>query len=323
MALRLCQHLNSVLAVWNRTENKSHPLRAAGALVSPSLRFLCESSDTVCLMLTGDEATKAAVAEALGCAAPPTLLVNFATVSPECARDCAEQCAVRGCAYASCPVTGRPDRAASGQLACWVSATEASAARTVAEELCPALAGHVAVLSETDASVASTFKLVSNFLIYGGAELLAEATALAEAAGLQRDAIAQFLSVVGPWNFLQGYADRINQRDYSSGGAGMDVALKDLALCRQLARGAALPTLEAAYEHCTAVAATASAGRDDWCSLADEVERRARAQIDGGRVRPREGVAKETEKKQRTGDLFMNKPAVVRSGRPTPVQGDK
>ncbi len=181
-------HLDGVLTVWNRTEAKAEHLRAAGALVAPSLRFLCEQCDTVCLMLTGDESTKVAVAEALGCMTPPTLLVNFATVSPGCARECAERCAARRCAYVSCPVTGRPDRAAAGTLACWVSANEAGAARTVAEELCPGLADHVAVLSETDASTAPCFKLVTNFLIYGGA-----------AAGWQASAAPCWLAALEPW----------------------------------------------------------------------------------------------------------------------------
>ena len=89
MARRLLAHCDGVLTVWNRSEAKAMELQAAGALVAPSLRFLFESCDTVLCMLMGDESLSAAVDEALGCMHPPAVLVNLATVSPDCARRCA------------------------------------------------------------------------------------------------------------------------------------------------------------------------------------------------------------------------------------------
>eukprot|EP00966_Prymnesium_polylepis_P107856 2497523-Prymnesium_polylepis.1 len=282
MALRLLERLHGVMTVWNRNESKSTQLRAAGALVSPSFRFLCQQCDTVCLMLMGDESTREAVAELLGVEQHlrPALVVNFATVSPQCAARCAADCAESGVAFVSSPVTGRPDKAAAGKLACWVSAAEPAAAGVVASEVCPAFAAHVEVLSTTDAAAAPTFKLLTNFLIYGGAELLAEATALAEACSLPRGSVAQFLAVLAPGTFLEGYATKIRDQAYVGAAAGMDVGLKDMRLIRELARGARLPVLEAALTHCAAAceAAGAAASTREWCALAEEVERRVREQ---------------------------------------------
>lgn len=280
MAHRLLKHCDGVLTVWNRSETKSMPLQAAGALVAPSLRFLLESCDTVCCMLMGDESLTAAVDEALGCTHPPSVIVNHATVSPECARRCTAACAAKNVAFVSCPVTGRPDKAATGKLACWVSASEVGAANMVAESLCPAFAAHVAVLSTTDAAVAATYKLWSNFMIYGGAELLAEATALAEAVDLPRGSVSQLLEVIAPGSFLAGYAAKIRDRAYSGGTATCGVGLKDLRLIRRLAGGATLPALDAALDHMGAAAerlGEAASSTADWCVLSEEVERRARS----------------------------------------------
>ena len=282
MALRLLRHLNGVLTVWNRSEAKASALQAEGALVAPSLRFLCQQCDTVCLMLLGDEATREAVDELLSVEKHlvPAMAVNFGTISPGCATQCAERCATAGCVFVSCPVTGRPDRAAAGTLSCWVSAADASAAAVVAEELCPAVATHVAVVSTTDAAAAATFKLVTNLLVYGGVELLAECTTLAEGCGLPRGAVAQFLGVLAPGTFLEGYAAKIRDRAYDRAATGMDVGIKDMRLIRDLARGAKLPVLEAALEHCMAASAAVGSATStrEWCALAEEVERRAMVQ---------------------------------------------
>jgi len=279
MARRLLPHCDGVLTVWNRSEAKAMPLQAAGALVAPSLRFLFESCDTVLCMLMGDESLTAAVDEALGCQHPPAVIVNHATVSPDCARRCAAACAAKNVAFVTCTVTGRPDRAAAGKLACWVSAAEAGAANMVAESLCPALAAHIAVLSTTDAAVAATYKLWSNFMVYGGAELLAEATALAEAVDLPRGSVAQLLEVLAPGSIWAGYATKIRDRAYAGGTATTTVGLKDLRLIRGLAGGATLPALDAALDHMSAAAerlGEAAASTADWCVLSEEVERRAR-----------------------------------------------
>ena len=317
MARRLLSYCDGVLTVWNRSEAKAMPLRAAGALVAPSLRALFESCDTVLLMLMGDESLTAAVDEALGCQHPPAVIVSHATVSPDCARRCAAACAAKGIAFVTCTVTGRPDRAAAGKLACWVSAADAGAAHMVAESLCPAWAAHVAVLSTTDAAVGATYKLWSNFIVYGGAELLAEATALAEAADLPRGSVAQLLDVLAPGSVWAGYAAKIRDRAYTGGTATTSVGLKDLRLIRGLdlvgvrgrvrgrvrirlglglglglgidpnpklirglAGGATLPALDAALDHMSAAAerlGEAASSTADWCVLSEEVERRARA----------------------------------------------
>lgn len=279
MARRLLAHCDGVLTVWNRSEAKAMQLQAAGALVAPSLRFLFESCDTVLCMLMGDESLSAAVDEALGCMHPPAVLVNLATVSPDCARRCAAACAAKNVAFVSCPVTGRPDRAAAGKLACWVSAAEAGAANLVAESLCPAFAAHVEVLSTTDAAAAATYKLWSNFMIYGVAELLAEATALAEAVDLPRGSVSQLLAVLAPGSLFEGYAAKIRDRAYSGGAATCSVGLKDLRLIRGLAGGATLPALDAALDHLSAAAerlGEGAASTADYCVLSEEVERRAR-----------------------------------------------
>ena len=112
----LRKHL--ALAVWNRTESRCAALLREGALVAPSLDYLLRSCDTVLLMLTGDEALRLALASLGG---RLRTLVCLSTVSPEMASEAAARCAAKGVDFVCCPVTGRPDRAAAGTLAAWVS----------------------------------------------------------------------------------------------------------------------------------------------------------------------------------------------------------
>ena len=119
---------------------------------------------------------------------------------------------------------------------------------------------------------------LTNFLIYGGVELLAEATALSVRVGLGRGQIARFLELLAPGTFLATYAVKVRDEEYNSeGGAGIDIGMKDMRLIKELASGAALPVLDAAIVHLSAVReriGSNDSGRTEWSALASEVERR-------------------------------------------------
>ncbi|KAL1519072.1 hypothetical protein AB1Y20_003339 [Prymnesium parvum] len=282
IARRLLQK-HFALTVWNRTETRCTALCSEGAVAAPSLDFLFNACTTVVLMLSNDEAVLAALGS-LRAGASVRTVVCLSTISPACSYEADKLCSSCGVDFVCCPVTGRPDRAATGTLAAWLSGCSSRAVQLVASELCPAFASSVSVRSTRDVAAAPTLKLLTNFLIYGAAELIAEATALAVRCGQPRGAVADFLSALTPGTFLAGYACKIRDEDYhAAGGAGMDVGLKDCRLIQGLASGASLPILEAVLAHMEGEVRSSFSGEDDhiraveWCALAKEVERRVKA----------------------------------------------
>lgn len=291
MAIRLHQHLvrerDEALVVSNRTLSKAAPLEAVGACVVANAEEVFETCSTVCAMLMGDDAVTELVDKLLAIASPACqLLISFATISPACATAAADACAARKIRFVCAMVTGRPDAAASGDLVAWISSRNGAAAERAAQLICPAIARHAEVISTTDAAAAATFKLLTNLLIYGSGQLLAEATALAERCGAGRGAIATWAQHVVPGSFIAGYSAKLRDRAYGGPaqpvGAGLDVGLKDVTLIHDVlagGSGAGFPTLSATLENMRAAQASIGGAKNaasfEWCVFAREVERRA------------------------------------------------
>jgi len=277
IAMRLLQAFHAV-TVFNRTPSRCQALADAGALVAPSVEFVLRSCETAFLMLSGDDATRAVISQVRAGQLAHTI-VSLSTISPACAREISDICRSHGVDFVACPVTGRPDAAAAGKLLCWLSSDAASeaAACQVAQQLCPAFGRHTDILSTQDAGAAPVFKLLTNFLIYGGVELIAEATALSIRIGLGRGQISRFLELLAPGSFLANYSAKVSQQSYNSvGGAGVDIGLKDMRLIKDLAPGTQLPVLDAALSHLSTVGERLGAeesARTEWAVLATEVER--------------------------------------------------
>mmetsp|Transcript_1371 Transcript_1371/g.3884 ORF Transcript_1371/g.3884 Transcript_1371/m.3884 type:complete len:399 (-) Transcript_1371:136-1332(-) len=291
MAHRLHDHMMAQhavpLVVHNRTAAKAVPLIEAGAQVAVSVEACFETCDVVCMMFLGDEAMHEVVAKVVAVrdSTRCQTVISFATISPACASSAAEALKARKIRFVCAPVTGLPDAARAGKLVVWMSSASAAASDLAASLICPAFARHVEVLSTEDTGAAATYKLLTNCMIYGSVQLLAEVTALAERCGVSRGAVTTWCQHMAPDTFLASYSAKL--RDSAFGGhgatvgAGLDIGIKDLTLVRDTLAGgssAGMPTLSAALENmetarlCVGGADTAASF--EWCVLAREVERR-------------------------------------------------
>ena len=124
--------------------------------------------------------------------------------------------------FVCAPVTGRPDAVERGALLVWLSSARATPVDSAISLLQP-LARHVEVLSTTRVDAAARFKLCTNFLVYGGVQLLAEATSLAKRCDAGPKAIATWCQFMCPNTFLAGYSNKIRDSDFYGSEAGAPI----------------------------------------------------------------------------------------------------
>jgi 3-hydroxyisobutyrate dehydrogenase len=136
MALNLV-HAGTALVVWNRSPDKSEPLRAAGASVAGSPAEVFRRTGVVILMLVDG----AAIDSVLGRGTPvfgvnvaQHTIIHMGTTSPGYSRELEADVRAAGGSYVEAPVSGSRRPAEAGQLVAMLAAE-----RTTIEEVRPLL----------------------------------------------------------------------------------------------------------------------------------------------------------------------------------------
>jgi 3-hydroxyisobutyrate dehydrogenase-like beta-hydroxyacid dehydrogenase len=254
---------------WNRTRARADGLQGVRPFESP--REAASGAAIVVSSLADDTAVREVVLGDAGVLAGlgDAVHVSTSTISPGLARALAEAHGAAGRAFVAAPVLGRPDAAARGELTLLVGADDAAVAR--AQPVLAALGR--ATLRMGDASQALLTKVIANFLIAGTIELLAEATTLAEKAGVAPRALVDALSqtVLGS-PVVKTYGERIAAATYEPAGFAVPLGLKDVELALAAGRELRVPLPAAGVVREHLVSALAR-GREawDWSSLASVV----------------------------------------------------
>jgi 3-hydroxyisobutyrate dehydrogenase len=185
MAARLVETGHTV-TVWNRHRHRAEALAARGARVAASPRDAAASADVVVSMVADDEASRAVWLSkdgALAGAKPGTVLVESSTVSPAWIVELNAAAQARGCDLLDAPVTGSKGHAAEGRLLFLVGG-EAG----VLERARPVLVSMSREVRHVGPSGSgATLKLINNFVCGVQGAALAEAIAMIEKSGLDRD----------------------------------------------------------------------------------------------------------------------------------------
>jgi 3-hydroxyisobutyrate dehydrogenase len=172
------------VTVYNRTLDRIRPLEAAGAGLAATPREAAEGAEIVFASVTDVKASRAVwmgPEGALSADLPPgTLVVEHSTLSREWVLELCRIVRERGLRYVDCPVAGRPDAAAAGQLAIFAGAEKADL-----EEIRPLITPLSKEIFHFGAPGTGTaFKLIYNVLGVVQIAGLAEALSAAEAAGI-------------------------------------------------------------------------------------------------------------------------------------------
>ncbi len=182
------------VAVYNRTTEKTVPLKEAGATVALTPRAAAEGADAVFSSVLDDNASRLVWTGPDGALSanlsPSTFIIECSTLSHDWVVELARIVAARGLRYIDCPVAGRPDAAAAGQLNLFIGAKGADleAARPLFEPI----RKNIFHFGPTGAGTA--FKLIYNLMGATQVAALAEAMLAAEAVGIDLHVAAQAFS---------------------------------------------------------------------------------------------------------------------------------
>lgn len=223
------------LMVFDLDAEKVAALVALGATAAESAATAARPARAVILSLNAPQIVRAAVFGPAGVAegaAPGTLLIDMSSIDPSSTRALAADAAARGLRWVDSPLSGGIPKAATGELTLMQGGAEADVAE--AQGVLAKVASNQTRLG--GAGTGQTTKLINQVLCGLGFLAVAEATALAEAAGVDAAMIPKALrGGRADSAILQEYMPRFASRDYRRTGR-IDNMVKDLNGAADLAR---------------------------------------------------------------------------------------
>lgn len=268
---------------WNRTTAAAENLAAElGGRAMGRPADVAAAAD-VCVSMLADGAAVEAVYRGpdglLAGARPGNVLVDSSTVAPSMIRGLEADVRAVGAGLLDAPVSGSVALARSGGLTIMVGGEAADLER--ARPVLDALARTVFHMGPLGSGAA--MKLAVNAVIFGLNEALAEGLALAEAAGIERQAAYDVLAASAVGAPYVGYK-RAAFLDPTSAPVAfaLDLAAKDLRLIGELAREVGVPMPQAvANLEVIAAASAGGHGARDFSTVAEHL--RGSARMEEGR----------------------------------------
>jgi 3-hydroxyisobutyrate dehydrogenase-like beta-hydroxyacid dehydrogenase len=261
------------LAVWTHTPGKAARWAAEhGALAHDTPAAVAERSEIVFSMVVdGAQVESVLLGEggAIEAARPGLLLVDCSTIGPPDTRRIGAALAERGAAMLDAPVTGSSPRAQDGTLTIMVGGAPEDFARArPALDAMGKLIVHVGELGQGE-----MLKLINNSLGAANAAAVAEALLLADATGVDIDALVEVVSAgSGGSAQLELKSAAMRSHDYTT-LFKTDHMLKDVRLCLEQAERAGVPFPAAVHARDLLNAASERGhGEDDYASIVEAVE---------------------------------------------------
>jgi 3-hydroxyisobutyrate dehydrogenase-like beta-hydroxyacid dehydrogenase len=208
----------------------------------------------------------------LGGLRPGTVWADLSTIAPDASVSLAERTAARGAFFLDCPVSGSPATLAAGQMSVMVGGDRRAFEHV--EPVLGAIGPKVTYIGENGHAILT--KVAINLALVVSITAFAEGVALAEKAGVRREAVvdAALKSVIA--SPVVGYRAPLLVDD-TDVFADVDLQQKDLVLAQDLARslGASVPTAAAAGEMLSAARSTGARDRDFLVSVHEAYRRLA------------------------------------------------
>jgi 3-hydroxyisobutyrate dehydrogenase-like beta-hydroxyacid dehydrogenase len=273
MAARLLE-AGYPITVYNRTRDRTLPLAERGATVAPTPQELARSVNVVMLSLADDAAVDDIMRGRQGVLAGMqrgATVVDLSTISPRVSRSIALEVKARGGAMLDTPVSGSTPQAEQGTLNMLAGGDEEVYRRT--EPILAVLGKHRFYLGPNGMGL--VMKLTINAMLGLGVQALAEAIALGEAAGLQKNRLLDVLgqmTVVSPSQ--KSKLDNAGRESYPPNFPVQHMN-KDYGLIAELATQANVPLPATAAAHQMMKAARVQAPDEDFSVVIRLMERLA------------------------------------------------
>lgn len=232
----------AALRVFDLDPVKVAALVELGATSAPSAAEAARGARAVILSLNAGHIVRAAVFGTGGVAegaAKGTLVIDMSSIDPVATKALAEEASAQGLRWVDSPLSGGIPKAATGELTLMQGGEPGDVAE--AQEVLRGVASNQTRMGGPGAG--QTTKLINQVLCGLGFLAVAEATALAEAAGVDAAMIPKALAGGRADSaILQEYMPRMAARDYRRTGR-IDNMVKDLNGAADLARvtGTAMP----------------------------------------------------------------------------------
>ncbi len=261
------------LTVWTHTPGKAQTWaqeHGARALETPAA-VAAESDVVFSMVVDGSQVESVLLGEggAAEAAREGLLCVDCSTIAPGDTRRIGAALAERGASMLDAPVTGSSPRAEDGTLTIMVGGAEHDFARVRPMlEAMGRLIVHVGALGQGE-----MLKLINNSLGAANAAAVAEALLLAQATGVDLDALVQVVSAgSGASAQLELKAHAMRAHDFTTLFKTSHM-LKDVRLCLEEAQDAGVPFPAAAHARDLLSAAEGRGhGEEDYASLIEPVE---------------------------------------------------
>jgi 3-hydroxyisobutyrate dehydrogenase len=261
MAARLVDAGHSV-RVYNRTPEKAAPLVAAGARAARTAAEAAEGVEALVVSLADEPAVEEVLfGDAIQGLAAGTHVIDTSTVTPAFARAAGRRLGELGVRRVEACVLGNPFQARSGELRVMTAGErqDVEAVRDVLE----AVGREVRYFGP--AGAAATMKLVLNMLIGAEIAAMAEAVALAESGGLDREDVLECIGGSGVSSMVMTFrAALMRERRYEPAAFRSSLMAKDLRYAIELADAATvgLPLAERVLEIVTRAVESGDGGKD-------------------------------------------------------------
>ncbi|MEA2314019.1 MAG: 3-hydroxyisobutyrate dehydrogenase [Solirubrobacteraceae bacterium] len=268
------------LTVWTHTPGKAAAWAAKHAASdSPTPAQVAQNSDIVVSMLVdGDQVAAVLLGEdgVIGAAHEGLLCVDCTTIGPPESRRIGAALADRGVRMLDAPVTGSSPRAEDATLTIMAGGEPADFRR--AQPLLASMGElivHVGELGQGE-----MLKLINNSLGAANAAAVCEALLLAEATGVDLDALVQVTSAgSGASAQLQLKSQAMREHDFTTLFKTAHM-LKDVRLCLEEAQAAGVPFPAAAHARDLLVAAMGRGrGEQDYAAMIEAAEGLAGRQL--------------------------------------------
>ncbi len=250
MTLRLLER-GWPVTVWNLTEDRYARVVPAGAVRAESPAAVAAASEIVLMCVLDGAAVRNCVFGERGLASASKsrkLVIDLSTINPDVARELAANlAATNGMRWIDAPVSGGPAAARDGTM----TVMAGGAADDIAE-IAPVMADLAANFTHVGpVGAGQTAKILNQAIVGTGYVLMAEALALAEAAGIEAAKLPQCLAGGhADSNLLRKIYPQMAARDFDPPRAYARQLLKDIKNVKAFARaaGCELPVIEQAVD---------------------------------------------------------------------------